>query len=59
MKRVGGTFGIPIVLAVATIIALISGLLGDGAVDAIAWLGLAAPLAAIIWVLRAQRLVRR
>jgi len=54
MKRVGGTFGIPVVLAVATIAALISGLLGDGAVDVVAWLGLALPLIAIGKALRAS-----
>lgn len=54
MKRPGGSFGIPIVLAVATIIALIAGLLGDGAADIIAWLGLALPLIAIGKALRAS-----
>lgn len=53
MRRPGGTFGIPIVLAVAAIVALISGLLGDGAVDVVAWLGLSIPLVVIGWALRA------
>lgn len=56
MKRPGGTFGIPIVLAVATIVALIAGLLGDGVADAVAWLGLALPLVAIGRALRKARL---
>ncbi|KQN16588.1 hypothetical protein [Sphingomonas sp. Leaf30] len=59
MRRVAGTFGIPILLAIATIVALIVGLLGDGAVDVVAWLGLAAPLVAIGWALRTRRLAVR
>ncbi|WP_244501396.1 hypothetical protein [Sphingomonas gellani] len=44
MRRTGGTFGIPAVLAVASGFALVAGLLGDGAVDVVAWIGLALPL---------------
>jgi hypothetical protein len=48
LRRPGGTFGIPIALAIATIVALIVGFLGDGVVDVVAWLGLALPLIAIV-----------
>ncbi|USU04040.1 hypothetical protein NF700_11765 [Sphingomonadaceae bacterium OTU29MARTA1] len=47
MTRRGGTFGIPVALAAISLIALIAGLLGDGAVDWIAWAGLTLPLALI------------
>ena len=47
MNRPGGTFGIPIILAAATLVALMSGLLGEGEVDIVAWVGLVLPLAAI------------
>lgn len=48
MTRPGGTFGIPIALAVASLVALIAGLLGDGVFDVVAWAGLALPLIAIV-----------
>lgn len=57
MRRPGGTFGIPAVLAVVSIVALIAGLLGDGAVDVVAWVGLALPLAAIATALRVARII--
>ncbi len=47
MTRPGGTFGIPIVLALISAAALVAGLLGDGVVDVIAWVGLAVPLIVI------------
>ncbi len=54
MKRPGGTFGIPILLAMASLIALIAGLLGDGPVDVVAWAGLAVPLVAIARAMRVK-----
>lgn len=39
----------PIVLGGLTAIGLLSGLLGDGAWDAVAWLGLGIPTAACCW----------
>jgi len=47
MTRRGGTFGIPALLALASAVALLAGLLGDGLFDMIAWIGLAAPLLVI------------
>jgi hypothetical protein len=43
---------IPIALALASGVGLISALVGDGPWDALSWLCLAAPLAAIFWSLR-------
>jgi hypothetical protein len=59
MTRRSSTFGVPTILAITTIIALIVGLLGDGAVDVAAWIGLGVPLVAIGKALRAQRSARR
>lgn len=59
MTRPGGTFGIPIVVAVASLVALIAGLLGDGAFDVVAWAGLALPLAVIARALRIAAALKR
>lgn len=59
MTRPGGTFGIPIALAVASLVALIAGLLGDGAVDGVAWAGLALPLVAIVRALCIAKPIER
>jgi hypothetical protein len=48
VRRPGGTFGIPAALAAATLVALILGLLDDGVIDVIAWIGLVLPLAALV-----------
>ena len=46
-------FRIPIVLALATAVGLVAGLLGDGVWDAVSWFGLGAPLlvALACWLL--------
>jgi hypothetical protein len=54
MKRRGSTFHIPTILALTTIIGLIVGLLGDGAVDVVAWIGLGVPLIAVARALAAK-----
>lgn len=41
------TLVIPGLIAVATLVGLVAGLLGDGANDLIAWLGVGLPLAVI------------
>jgi hypothetical protein len=47
VKRRRTTFAMPAFLAVTSLIALIVGLLGDGLVDLVCWIGIALPLAAI------------
>ena len=42
-------YGAPTVLALVTLVGLISGVLGDGVWDAISWLGLGIPIAVIAW----------
>ena len=49
------TFGAPILIAVFSVVGLVSALLGDGLRDWISWAGLAVPVAVIIWALKARR----
>ncbi|MFT3975511.1 MAG: hypothetical protein QM688_00105 [Sphingomonas bacterium] len=43
------TFAVPGLIALATIIGLVTALTGDGWRDAAAWAGLAIPLLAMVW----------
>lgn len=45
----------PILVAIASLAGLISGLLGDGVLDWIAWLGLGAAVAVLAWALITRR----
>lgn len=49
------TFGVPLLIAVASLIGLVSALLGDAHEDWISWAGLSAPLIAIGWASLARR----
>lgn len=42
-------FGVPLLLAVASISGLVAGLYGDGLYDLAAWAGLALPIVAMGW----------
>ena len=59
MKRaaqgVRAIFAAPLGLAALSVIGLVSALTGDGWRDGLSWLGLAAPVAAIVWAMRARR----
>lgn len=48
-------FAIPAVIALAGIVGLVSALTGDGWRDGLAWLGLAAPVGALLWARVARR----
>ncbi len=48
-------FRAPLLIAVATLTGLVAGLLGDGVRDWIAWAGIGAPVAAIIWALTRRK----
>lgn len=48
-------FGIPAIIAIASLAGLFAALLGDGAFDATAWFGLGAPVAAIAWAMLRRR----
>jgi len=49
------TFGAPLLIAVFSVVGLVSALLGDGPRDWISWASLAVPVAVIIWALKARR----
>ncbi|CAN5810546.1 hypothetical protein BH09PSE5_BH09PSE5_18840 [soil metagenome] len=42
-------WGVPILMAVVSVIGLLSALLGDGAWDAVSWVGLGIPLVVCVW----------
>ncbi|RAK52748.1 hypothetical protein DJ018_11205 [Phenylobacterium deserti] len=46
------TFALPLAIAVASLVGLVSALVGDGAWNAVSWLALAAPVAAVAWAWR-------
>ncbi|TZG24997.1 hypothetical protein [Sphingomonas montanisoli] len=48
-------FAVPMLLALLSTIGLIVGLLGDGWEDVLAWIGLAAPVAAAFWAWQRRR----
>lgn len=48
-------FAVPIVIAVLSIVGLVSALTGDGLRDALSWAALAAPVAVVAWAIRARR----
>ena len=51
---VRSTFALPALIAAASAIGLVVALAGDGWHDAVAWIGLAVPLAATAWAMRAR-----
>lgn len=42
-------FGVPMLIALTSSVGLVSALVGDGPMDAIAWIGLGVPVAASAW----------
>lgn len=44
-------FAAPLLIGLLSLVGLIAALLGDGAWDVAGWLGLAAPLATLVWAL--------
>ena len=48
-------FAVPMVIAAVSIIGLVSALTGDGIRDALSWVALAVPVAAVGWAMRARR----
>lgn len=45
-------FGAPIAVALATGVGLVAGLIGDGWLDVLAWIGLAIPVIVVTWSAR-------
>ncbi len=48
-------FGVPLLLAVATVIGLVSALLADGIWDALSWITLALPMVVAAWAIWLRR----
>ena len=48
-------FALPLLIAVLSIIGLVSALTGDGWRDSLSWAGLAAPVIAIFWAMKARK----
>ena len=58
MKRplpLGAIFALPLAIGVLSVVGLISALTGDGWRDALSWAGLAAPVLAVGWAMKARR----
>ncbi|HEY9552464.1 hypothetical protein [Allosphingosinicella sp.] len=51
-RRQTPVFAIPAIIAIATLIGLVGGLVGDGAADLVSWLALGSCLVTIGWSLR-------
>lgn len=49
-------FAWPLAIFLLGLVGLVSALTGDGWRDGLSWLALAAPVAAVIWAMRARRL---
>lgn len=45
----------PIIVAIASLVGLVSGLLGDGVLDWMSWIGLGAAVVVLAWALVARR----
>ena len=54
-RLVRSTFGLPVLIALASLVGLVAALTGDGVGDVIAWLTLSLPLIAIGWAWARQR----
>ena len=45
------TFALPALIALVTVFGLIVALTGDGMSDALSWIALASPIAAVVWAM--------
>lgn len=48
-------FALPLAIAVLSLVGVVSALTGDGPRDVLSWAGLAAPVLAVTWAMRARR----
>ena len=48
-------FALPLLIAVLSIIGLVSALTGDGGRDILSWAGLAAPVIVTFWAMKARK----
>jgi hypothetical protein len=54
-QGLGTIFAVPLAISVLSSAALVAALTGDGWRDIISWVGLAAPVLAVGWAMRARR----
>ncbi|KQM67832.1 hypothetical protein ASE75_02795 [Sphingomonas sp. Leaf17] len=54
-QSLGAIFAAPLVIAVASAVALVAALTGDGWRDILSWVGLAVPILAVPWAMLARR----
>lgn len=54
-QSLSAIFAVPLVLAVLSLIGLVSALAGDGFSDVLSWIALLIPVAAVIWAMKARR----
>ena len=54
-RTLGAIFLLPLLIGLASLAGLISGLAGDGLADLVAWAGLAVPVIAILWAWSRRR----
>jgi hypothetical protein len=54
-RSIRAVFALPLLIAVLSALGLLSALTGDGWRDMMSWLGLAAPVLAVVWAMRARR----
>lgn len=54
-QSLGAIFAAPILIAVLGLVGLVSALTGDGWRDALSWVSLGVPVAAIGWAMKARR----
>ncbi|CAB3839383.1 MULTISPECIES: hypothetical protein [Achromobacter] len=52
LQTAGEVFRVPIWLGVASVVGLVSALLGDGVWDGVSWLAIFAPIGAVWWAWR-------
>ncbi len=52
LQSAGEVFRVPICLGVASVVGLVSALLGDGVWDGVSWLAIFAPIGAVWWAWR-------
>lgn len=48
-------FALPLVIGALGVIGLVSALTGDGWRDVVSWIGLAVPVLAVVWAMKARR----
>lgn len=50
-----GAYAVPLMIALVSIVGLVSALVGDGVRDWISWIALAVPVAVVVWARMARR----